>query len=221
MQLEAKSKAIRRKIAEIGVWPAIRLALRHFANRVFHREELLYYVDIPNYAMEPPQITKDVKTRHIDSAEALNPDELASLRVYGGDQYLNEVRTRLANRWALVVGYIDGTVAGGGWALTNATPFKSKVVPLLDTDVSLIDAFTFPSHRGRGVYPVILCAIVTHFKRRGFLRAFGYVNPRNVPSIKGLDKAGFQRAIAYEALRLGSREIVVWKRSQTRGPRAF
>jgi GNAT superfamily N-acetyltransferase len=95
--------------------------------------------------------------------------------------------------------------------VTGRTSWKSKVVPLLPSDLALVDAFTLPAFRGRGVYPFLLASAVRDLAV-GCLRAFGYVNEWNHPSVRGLERAGFQRALAYEVYELGRSEIVIWKR---------
>lgn len=210
MWLLAKLRAVRRKLASDGLSRTIRLTLRHALRPILHREVRLYYVDLPHY--HPPAFGDHLTLRPVESFDSLTPDDLKALLDYAGEHFRSELRTRLAHRWVLFLCYLDGEVAGGGWALTSATEFRSKVVPLLDADVALIDAFTFHDFRGRNVYPALLSTMACHYKEKGLLRAFGYVNEQNVASVKGLEKAGFRSSLAYESYRIGSSEIVVWKR---------
>ena len=211
MMLEAKYKAVRRKIAAIGVSGTAKLIIDHLLGRVLHREHLLFYVDIPTYSISPDQLSKDVVVKQIKCGDDLNSGEVSSIRDYAGGKYVEEVKTRLAKNWILFLAYIDDNVAGGGWVIDHNSEFRTKAVPLFETDIVLLDYFTFPQFRGRNVYPFLLSSIITHFQRKNLMRAFIYVNKRNAASIKGIQKAGFRHFINYESYSFRGNEIVVWK----------
>jgi hypothetical protein len=215
--LSGKTRAIQRKIREGGIVSALGLAMRKSADLLLKRDEILYYVDIPNYALPSSACSKNASIRKIDSPGQLTESDLDALRDYGGAEYIDEINSRLGRSWALFLADSDKEVAAGGWVLTHETEFVSKVVPLLGSDVSIIDCFTFHQFRGRNLYAFLLASVVEHYQREGCLRAFGYVRMTNVPSIRGLDKAGFCRSLVYQSARIGSREVVMWKR---RAPRS-
>ena len=60
--------------------------------------------------------------------------------------------------------------------------------------------FTAPSARGRGLYRRALIAELRHLKERGYRRAVIETSPENLPSIKGIEAAGFRLC----------REVSVW-----------
>ncbi len=58
-------------------------------------------------------------------------------------------------------------------------------------EIYLYDAFTFEEHRGRNLYPALLHCILKHSRDAGLRRALIFVMSDNVPSIRGVTKAGF------------------------------
>ena len=127
----------------------------------------------------------------------LSSKDIASIKDYAGEKYIAESKRRFANNWRLFLAYMDDQLAGACWAVTNNSDLKTKIVPLLDGDVALINAWTIPSFRGRNVYPFILSFIVTQFREKNFKRAFGYGDTWNISALKGLKKGGFRDFISY------------------------
>lgn len=199
--------SLRRQIRERGVVGGVRLAFDHLRNQLWDRREILYFANLPVYeapfAPDPERVCQSVT----DLAQ-LSPADLEALREYAGSVYLSAMRTRFEQGWILYVGRIRGEFAGGGWVLTSR--HKAKVVPLLEGDASILDCFTLPAMRGRNVYPQLLATIAGDFRARGGLRVFIGVNPWNLASIKGLEKAGFTPALEYRVRRFWRREFVTW-----------
>jgi len=212
MMVEAKFRAIRRKLVSIGLLGTLKAIMGHVLARLFRREQLLFYVDIPTYSLRPEQLGKDLMGKHIKSVEELTYKDVTSIRDYAGETYLQEVRRRLANNWSLFIAYMGDDLAGGGWGIDQNSEFKTKVVPLFENDIALIDFFTLPAFRGRNVYPFLLSFAIQHFRERNVMRAFGFTDEWNVSAIKGIKKSGFRHFINYEAYTFFGNEIVVWKR---------
>ncbi len=218
MKALAKTKAIRRKIASVGPLATAKLVANHVFDRVAHRTLLLYHADLPGYAIPAEASSELVRVREVDAFETIASEDVAAIRDYAGDEYVKEARNRLSDGWTLFLASADGVPAGGGWVITSAAPFRCKAVPILAGDLSINDCFTFPSQRGKNVYPAMLGHIAEHYSSKGFVRAFISVHQRNPASIRGIEKAGFQSSIAYEEFHLGSSEIIVWKDYRKREP---
>lgn len=67
--------------------------------------------------------------------------------------------------------------------------------------------FTSPQHRGRGLYPYALIRICQFLKESGRDRAFIATKISNIPSIKGILRAGFTPFVEYSNIRLLSRNL--------------
>lgn len=56
--------------------------------------------------------------------------------------------------------------------------------------ITIGDCFTDDRYRGKGIYPYVLGNIANHYAQAS--QVFILVAPDNIPSIKGIEKAGFQ-----------------------------
>lgn len=217
MMLEEVYKAIRRKIVSVGILPTMKLIVGHFITRIFYREELLFYVNIQSYSLNPNEIAENIVTKEVKIFSDLSTNDITSIKEYAGEKYVTESKKRLANNWRLFLAYINDELVGVAWTFTNASDLKTKIVPLLDADIAIIDCWTVPLFRGRSVYPFLLSFIATRFKEEKFERVFGYVNERNIASIKGLKKAGYRNLMNYKVYYLFRNEVVIWKPKSKRG----
>jgi hypothetical protein len=208
---EATYKAIKRKIISGGVSPTIKLIINRSVDKIFHRETVFFYIDIPSYSLNPQEIAKDIIGREVKSFNNLSLKDIESIKDYAGERYIAESKRRFFNNWRLFLAYINDQLAGACWAVTNSTDLKTKIVPLLDGDIALIDAWTVPSFRGRNIYPFILSLMVNQFGKENFKRAFGFGDTWNKSALKGLKKAGFQDIIIYESYIIFGNEVVIWK----------
>lgn len=199
--------SLRRQIRERGLLGGLAVAFDHLRRQLSDRREILYFANLPDYRT-PFAPDPERECQPVTSLDQLSPADVEALRDYAGTVYLSAMRARFEQGWILYVGRIGGVFAGGGWVLTSR--HKAKVVPLLDGDASILDCFTLPTMRGRNVYPHLLATIASAFRDRGGLRVFIGVNPWNRASIKGLEKAGFSRALEYRARRFWRREFVTW-----------
>lgn len=211
MMFDATYKAIKRKIISVGILPTIKLIINHIITTIFYRDSLLFYIDIASYSLNPQKIGQHIIGKEIKCLTDLSSKDTASIRDYAGEKYIKESKRRFANNWRLFLAYIDNRVAGACWAVTNNSEFKTKVVPLLDGNIVLIDGWTIPSFRGKNVYPFLLSHIAVQFKEKNFKRAFISSNVKNFASIKGINKAGYLHFINYEVYNLFRYEIVIWK----------
>jgi GNAT superfamily N-acetyltransferase len=209
--LEGKYKAIRRKIESVGFLATIRLIIEIVINRVRYRESLLFYVDIPNYSVNSKEISPGVAGKEIRDVDELSQKDIMEIKKYAGGNCIKEFERRFKNKWRLFLAYIGKEVAGACWVIDNNSELKTKVVPLFDGDIALIDAWTIPSFRGKNVYSFLLAFIIERFRREKSGRAFGYAYEKNPAAIRGQKKVGLRYFINYESYRLLSYEIVIWK----------
>ncbi|HEX7127173.1 MAG TPA: GNAT family N-acetyltransferase [Thermodesulfobacteriota bacterium] len=76
------------------------------------------------------------------------------------------------------------------------------------------DCATLPAYRGRGLYPALLGAIARDLAADGVTRAWIAARADNAPSLRGLEKAGFQRAADIRYVRLWRwRRLAVHRRA--------
>lgn len=68
-----------------------------------------------------------------------------------------------------------------------------KYLQVQEKEIYLYDAATRADWRGKGLYPLLLTRILEQVSRRGLNKAFIFTDSLNVPSQKGILKAGFNK----------------------------
>ena len=131
---------------------------------------------------------------------------------------VRELGPRLAalRRDSLECGIIwarDGYAAAYGFVRRGEAPIPEVGggLELGANDVYVYDCFVSPSFRGRRLYPFLLRQLCAHARRRGAERAFIAVDAANVPSVRGIEAAGFRRDRAALYHRLGPLRSLRWE----------
>ena len=68
----------------------------------------------------------------------------------------------------------------------------NRFIRLGSKDAEIKYCLTLPEHRGKGIYPAVLREVIGYLKEKGFMRVFITVQEDNIPSIRGIEKAGFK-----------------------------
>jgi RimJ/RimL family protein N-acetyltransferase len=92
----------------------------------------------------------------------------------------------------LWIGRSHGQLASAGWSRAGSK-VRSWFFPLAPTWFVISHAITLPEFRGADLYPAMLWFIVRTLAGQGAERFFIDCNDWNVPSIRGIKKAGFQK----------------------------
>lgn len=125
-----------------------------------------------------------------------------------------EVDSRLsAGRRAYVVQGPAGLLAYG-WVTLGEEEQIAEVegrIRMAPGEAYIWDCATLPPFRGRGLYPALLAAIARALAAAGCSSAFIAARADNRPSIRGFEKAGFERLAHVRYLRLWR-----WRRLTTR-----
>jgi ribosomal protein S18 acetylase RimI-like enzyme len=125
------------------------------------------------------------------SRSVVGLEVIESLRMAKGDGMIREVDKLFSKGCELWVGLMDGQIAGICWSRSHERG-RDHFVPLEETDAVILSCFVFPAFRGRGVYPAMLEAMVNTLMNQDQVRKV-YIDCKswNVPSIRGIKKAGF------------------------------
>lgn len=99
-----------------------------------------------------------------------------------------EDRVRGARRPYL--GLYDGSVGHISWVFTPGD--RTRLIRLRPGEVELDGAYTFPSHRGRGLLSAVERAILDDVKGEGARVAYTHVSVENRASLRGVRKTGFR-----------------------------
>ena len=142
--------------------------------------------------------------RHAGAAIELTPiagltvmqetDAHAMARIQG--RTVGEMESRFAAGHRAWVAWLDGAAAAWGWvASRNASIGELNLAfDLPPGDLYLWNFVTSPAHRGRGIYPRLLDAIVRTESADGSARFWIAYAPENHASAAGIRKAGFSIA---------------------------
>ena len=79
---------------------------------------------------------------------------------------------------------------------TFVTPGQAyrRMFSIIEPDAQMIGpCFTEAAFRGRAIYPRLLCHVVSALGKSGRGPFYIYTHPGNLPSIRGMEKAGFVR----------------------------
>lgn len=85
----------------------------------------------------------------------------------------------------------NGNICHVSWIYFKGDP--NRIIDLQETEAEIKYCLTLTKYRGNGIYPRVLTEISRYLQYRGFERVFMAVHKKNIPSIKGIKKAGFKK----------------------------
>ncbi len=203
--LRARLVALRRRVRTNGVKSTLGWVLLRMRGWIFLQQEVFFYeLSNPNPALlsvEGVCLTKiDLNTLAVAAMQ--NPDDEGTLA------YLLRCAQRLRTD-AESTGFALANAAGELLHFTWAGPFETFHWSELNSglpspapgSVILFDSWTPVSQRGRGYYAPTLALAVAALRQEG-RRSWGFSAATNVSSVRGLEKAGFQRSFSVFRYRL-------------------
>jgi len=69
----------------------------------------------------------------------------------------------------------------------------NRILKLMQCEAEIKFCLTLPDARGKGLYPMVINAILDYLGSKGFSKAYMCVHKDNKSSIRGIEKAGFAR----------------------------
>ena len=122
-----------------------------------------------------------------------------------GEDTADRLAPRLANGDRLVLGVRAGQICYFGWI--RLRPHSERTCSARAAHI--YKCFTTPSCRGLGVYPAGLRFSLTWLTQAGVSDVTIDVSEENAPSIRGIEKAGFQLLGRWTLVCLGSRRTLI------------
>lgn len=101
-----------------------------------------------------------------------------------------EIRSRFDKQNICYGFYSNENLAVVGWSSDGYLELDHGVVFPCPSEVALFDFMTLPEFRGRGLYTNALSYLVRKDKS-GARSVYIAVDPNNIPSVKGIQRAGF------------------------------
>lgn len=93
----------------------------------------------------------------------------------------------------------NGRVGHISWVYYRGDP--NRLIDLKDDEAEIKYCLTLEAFRGRGLYPGTLVEIQKYLFGKGIKRVFICVDKDNIPSIRGIEKAGFKKAGAVRLIK--------------------
>jgi GNAT superfamily N-acetyltransferase len=133
-------------------------------------------------------------------------DDLIRLRYFRVLAFPEAVRQRLAVGELCHGFFLNGEIVNYGWTKMASLPLERGVSVAEPGCGGIYDCFTLPAHQGKGIYPATLAFMASFLRQRGAALALIAVDPDNRPSIKGIERAGFE---------FHERVAIVWSLGRT------
>jgi len=103
----------------------------------------------------------------------------------------------------------DGALVNVGWISVGYLVLDGRLRINLGDGVGVYDCFTLPGHRSKGIYTETLIRMVKSIRENAGTAAFIAVDPGNVFSVRGIERAGFQPYYALKRRRrFGSEKLI-------------
>jgi RimJ/RimL family protein N-acetyltransferase len=83
----------------------------------------------------------------------------------------------------------NGLIGHISWIYCNNDP--NRIIDLSNDEGEVKYSLTLPEFRGRGIYPATLIAVQKYLKENGYKRLYICTREDNLPSVRGIEKAGF------------------------------
>ena len=158
------------------------------------------------YGMPKPNHPPTVKSAANVEWELLSPGALDVLS--GIDRFDAKVGLQRLQRGDLCyVASCNGRLAHYSWVQRSGShPIAEAglIVPVQSGEFWIYNCFTLEWARGKWIYPETLDRIVNDHFRAGYGTAWIYTSRRNVPSQRGILRAGFGQVATLPTLRVGS-----------------
>ncbi len=154
-------------------------------------------------------------TERYGARSTVGPNIISKLQMTRGPELIRELDKLFARGCDLWLGWIEGEIAGICWSrgCKNRTDY---FVALDEDDATILSCFVFPQYRGRGIYPTMLETIVRTLRDHNQVSNV-YIDCKswNVPSIRGIQKAGFALIGSAVRMILCGRVWILWNRCRT------
>lgn len=141
------------------------------------------------YRIELAQYRRTVPLR-------LKPAELdfAALHRHGyakATAFPEVIQARFESGTRCVGFFVEGMLANLAWTTSGYLEIEPGLSLGENNCIGIFDCLTFPEHRSRGYYTESLIQLAQEARSRGAGAVLIAVDPGNVPSVKGIERAGF------------------------------
>jgi RimJ/RimL family protein N-acetyltransferase len=157
--------------------------VKRLRDRLFSEAVLLVYrVDLAAYEREP---------RLELEATPLTLHRMRELGYYRAVDFPEDTQRSLNSGKQCIGFFLEGALANVAWIERD----RLELIPGWDVArpgaIGISSCWTFEGFRGRGIYPDTLAILLRDARCQGLAEGLIAVDPENVASIKGIERAGF------------------------------
>lgn len=129
------------------------------------------------------------------SLRELGTRELAEVGYFRMKAFPEDITRRFRDGHVCHGFYVGNCLATVGWSSAGCLELDANVRFPCPTAVGLFDFHTFKEFRSRGYYTNALQQLANVMRDKHFTRALIAVDPGNLPSVRGIERAGFRRVL--------------------------
>jgi len=144
---------------------------------------LVYAVKVSEYRRRP---TLSLSNRTLDF------EALYSLGYFKTLAFPEVIRSRLERGEQCHGFFLGETLVNIGWTTADYLELEPGYTITEEGWVGIYDCYTLPAWRSRGIYTDSLILLLNSIRERDCEKGFISVDPGNLPSIKGIEKASFR-----------------------------
>jgi GNAT superfamily N-acetyltransferase len=132
----------------------------------------------------------------------LTYQNLLDAQYFKAAAFPEEIRLRFEKQNICYGFYANESLAVIGWSSDGYLELDHGVVFPCPSQVALFDFVTLPEFRGRGLYTNALRHLVRNMEKPGARFVYIAVDPNNVHSVKGIQRAGFKLCLCMSRRRI-------------------
>ena len=99
----------------------------------------------------------------------------------------------------------NGAIGHISWIYYKNDP--NRIIDLGIDEGEIKYSLTLPQFRGKGIYPATLIKVQRYLKEHGYKRVYICVEHDNLPSIKGIEKAGFKFVTSINLIKIAGVQL--------------
>jgi GNAT superfamily N-acetyltransferase len=99
----------------------------------------------------------------------------------------------------------NGEIGHVSWIYFKGDP--NRLIDLTPKECEIKFCLTLPQYRGKGIYPATIIRIQDYLREKGYRRVFICVRKDNIPSIRGIEKAGFSLISEMKLIKLMGMQV--------------
>lgn len=201
------------KLYKFGI---VRILINKYFSGIFYYQTFLVYsYDLQNKEIDHRE-NQDVTIKTIEDDSGDLVDEFR--KKFPAEEFVKRFKQPDQKCY---IALKDGEIAGYGWIAYNELFIESinYNFRMQDDEFFIYACYVPKDHRGEGIYPAMLRQILHDSKQQDYREALIGVLSANAGSIRGIEKAGFERKDKLEYRKVLNKES--WRGIEKENPKSM